>query len=191
MLPVSEYPGEMKLKDALEVYFNKYHFPNGGYEAKYFHIKLGPVLIPVPNTRARIIAVKFHDLHHVITGYSAHWKGETEIGAWEVASGCGKHWVAWILNFGSFFVGFYLYPKSIYKAFMNGRSVRKNLYTGYVYDGSLLQRTAKELRDEMGTETQKAISRNDVFLFICWCTTVILVTAFYLLLLTKTINFFI
>src|SRR5437879_1772025 len=26
------------------------------------------------------------------------WRGEAEIGAWEIASGCGRHHAAWILN---------------------------------------------------------------------------------------------
>jgi NADPH:quinone reductase-like Zn-dependent oxidoreductase len=36
--------------------------------------------------------VKLHDIHHVLTGYDTTWRGKAEIGAWEIASGCGRHY---------------------------------------------------------------------------------------------------
>ena len=114
------YPNEIKIKDALQLYFVNYHFADGGYNDRYFKIKIGPLLIPVPNTRSRLKAVKFHDIHHILTGYTALWKGEVEIGAWEISSGCGDLLIAWLLNFGSFGVGIFLYPKALFKAFMMG-----------------------------------------------------------------------
>ena len=81
---------------------------------KLFKIKLGPVFIPLPNTKARVDAVKFHDIHHLLTEYPATLRGEAEIGAWEIASGCGKYYAAWVLNFGSFFYGMFFFPKATY-----------------------------------------------------------------------------
>ncbi|MEJ7671738.1 MAG: hypothetical protein WKF59_03300 [Chitinophagaceae bacterium] len=102
----NEFNNELILKDALQLYFSKYHFENGGYHLKWFKIKVGPIYIPLPNTKARIDAVKIHDIHHILTEYKATLKGEAEIGAWELAWGCGKYYVAWILNMGSFFMVF-------------------------------------------------------------------------------------
>jgi hypothetical protein len=48
----------------------------------------GRLKLAFPNTQARIRAVRYHDLHHVVTDYETNWKGESEIGAWEVATGC-------------------------------------------------------------------------------------------------------
>lgn len=144
------YSNDLKVEEALRVYFAKYHFADGGYQDKYFKIKTGPLFIPVPNTKARIRAVKIHDIHHLLTEYTALWKGEIEIGAWEIASGCGKHYVAWLLNFGSFSIGLFIYPRALFKAYMAGKRVKTNLYQDSVYDNTLLNKTLGELRAEMG-----------------------------------------
>ena len=162
------YPNEMKIRVALQLYFAKYHFSDGGYRDKYFRIKIGPILIPFPNTESRITAVKFHDIHHLLTEYTAFWKGEVEIGAWEIASGCGKHFIAWLLNFGSFSVGLLLYPKALFKAFMMGRSVKSNLYYNYVYDEHLLNRTVGELRKELEINNSRKNNLFDYAYFVFW-----------------------
>ena len=162
------YPNEMRIEDALQRYFATYHFADGGYRDKYFKIKIGPVLIPVPNTKSRIAAVKLHDIHHLLTEYPATWKGEVEIGAWEIASGCGNFMVAWLLNFGSFGVGVFLYPKALFRAFMMGRHVKSNLYHHWVYDQALLNKTVGKLRDELAIGRLKKNSLQDHSLFIVW-----------------------
>lgn len=68
---------DLKVKDALELYFKKYQFTNGAYDDKFFGIKIGPVFIPVPNTKARITAVKIHDIHHLLTEYTAFIRGRS------------------------------------------------------------------------------------------------------------------
>ena len=149
-MQASVYPDDLKIENALQMYFQKYHFADGGYHDKYFRIKIGPVFIPFPNTKSRIKAVKFHDIHHLLSEYSARWKGEVEIGAWEIASGCGNLLIAWFLNFGSFGLGMFLYPKAVFNAFMMGRHVKSNLYHNYIYDDFLLKRNLGELRKELG-----------------------------------------
>ena len=37
------YPDNLIVKDALEVYFSKYHFKDGGYQDKFFKIKIGHI----------------------------------------------------------------------------------------------------------------------------------------------------
>ena len=125
---MSAYSDDLKIKDALEFYFSKYHFKDGGYQDKFFKIKLGAYYIPFPNIKARVEAAKIHDIHHIITGYKANYKGEGEIGVLEIASGCGKFWAAWIFNMGSFIIGMLFYQRSLLNAFLNGRSVKTNLY---------------------------------------------------------------
>jgi hypothetical protein len=159
------YPDHMKVKDALQIYFNRYHFADGGYNDPYFKIKLGPLFIPVPNTASRIKAVKLHDIHHLLTGYTAFWEGEVEIGAWEIASGCQRFFVAWLLNFGSFAVGLLLYPKKLFRAFMLGRQSSSNLYYGTVYNETLLESTLGELRKKFGMDRKKQNEPLDYFYF--------------------------
>ena len=112
-----EYAYDSKIKDALRLYFSKYQFVNGGYDLKWFKIKAGPIFIPLPNIKARVDAVKLHDIHPLITGYPATLRGEAEIGGWEIAFGCGKYYAAWILNFGSFFYGLIFFPRVTFESF--------------------------------------------------------------------------
>lgn len=138
------------LREALQRYFAQYHFADGGYTERWFRIKLGPLFIPLPNIPARVRAVKVHDVHHVLTGYRADWKGEVEIGAWELASGCGRYWVAWLLNAGSFTIGLVLYPRALWRAFREGRRVGMNLYHGVPYNDALLDSRVSGLRARYG-----------------------------------------
>lgn len=163
------YPDNWKVKDALQAYFSKYHFENGGYHLKWFKIKLGPVFIPLPNTKGRIEAVKIHDIHHLLTEYPATLKGEAEIGAWEIASGCGSYVAAWVLNFGSFFYGMIWFPKAVYRAFMRGRSMSTNLYHGVKYDEQLLKKEVGELRRFAGFEEPRKNDWRDYVLFQGYC----------------------
>ena len=161
------YADSLILKDALQIYFSKYHFPEGGYSKKWFSIKLGPLHIPLPNIKSRVDAVKIHDIHHILTEYNADWKGEIEIGGWEIASGCEKYTMAWLLNLGSFFIGMFLYPRSLFKAFMSGRRCETNLYFKSDYE-KFSNATVGELRRKINFNC-RANSIQDYFLFATWC----------------------
>ena len=47
----------------------------------------GCMLVPLPNIEARRRYLKYHDLHHLITGYSVGRIGEGEVSAWELGTG--------------------------------------------------------------------------------------------------------
>jgi ubiquinone biosynthesis protein Coq4 len=81
-------------------------------------LKAGPFVFPFPNTKARVHAVKLHDLHHVLTDYETTWTGEAEIAAWEIASGCGPYYAAWLLNFGALAIGLLIAPRKTCRAFL-------------------------------------------------------------------------
>ncbi|MFI5218611.1 MAG: hypothetical protein ACHQNT_03905 [Bacteroidia bacterium] len=163
------YSDTLKVKDALQIYFSQYHFKDGGYNDRFFKIKLGSVYIPLPNIKARIDAVKIHDIHHLVTEYNANYKGEAEIGGWEIASGCGKYWVGWILNMGSFIIGMMFYQRPLLKAFLKGRLVKTNLCQGTVYNDELLNKTVGELRSEIGINTSQKNTAKDYLFFVLWC----------------------
>jgi len=100
----------MKIGDALRIFLKKNNFTTGGHNDKYLKIRRGKIFIPILNTNAKIKAVKLHDIQHLLTEYLADLKGEVIIGAWKIASGCNKSFVAWFLNFYSFSIG--LFPSS-------------------------------------------------------------------------------
>jgi hypothetical protein len=69
------------MRDARGQYFALNNFKDGGYDDKWVSLKLGPIPFGFPNTKARIRAVKLHDLHHVLAEYDTSYIGESEIGA--------------------------------------------------------------------------------------------------------------
>jgi hypothetical protein len=162
------YDDALKVKDALLLYFSRYHFENGGYHLKWFKIKLGFLYIPMPNIKARIDAVKIHDIHHLVTEYEATLQGEAEIGGWEIGSGCEKYTVAWVLNFGSFFYGMIFFPRFLFRAFLRGRRTATNLYFNIKYDEALLNKTVGELRRTIEPGTKKN-SFKDYLSFAFYC----------------------
>ena len=145
------YAPELSLRDGRQAYFRQAGFDNGGYAERWVRLKAGPITFIFPNTAARVRAVKLHDLHHVLTEYDTTWTGEAEIGAWEIASGCGRHYPAWLLNFGAFAIGLAIAPRQSYRAFVRGRHTA-NLYRTE-FSESLLERPSGEVRRELSIDS--------------------------------------
>jgi hypothetical protein len=161
------YHADSALRAARERYFEINNFKDGGYEEGWVKMKAGPVPIWFPNTVARVKAVKFHDIHHVLTEYPTTWAGEAEIGAWEVATGCAAHYQAWLLNLLAFAIGLVINPRGVYLAFMRGRHTR-NLYRT-TYSDELLARTVGEMRRELKLDKEPVRpSPADRRAFIFW-----------------------
>src|SRR3954471_11477559 len=161
------YAPDAVIRDARERYFAVAGFDNGGYADKWVRLKAGPLTVKFPNTAARIRSVKLHDIHHILTEYDTSWTGEAEIGAWEVASGCGRHSVAWTLNLGAFGIGLVIAPRRTYRAFIRGRHSR-NLYPT-VFREAMLNERVGSMRDELsiGSDPPRA-SVADRMMFVVW-----------------------
>lgn len=140
----AEYARDMTMQTARDRYFEANGFgADGGYNDAWVDFKLGPVPLPFPNTAGRVEAVKFHDLHHVLTGYETNALGEFEISAWEVAAGCKGYVAAWALNLSGMSAGLVAAPRRTFAAFVRGRRSRA-LY-GEAFD-SLLDETVGDMR---------------------------------------------
>jgi hypothetical protein len=86
---------------------------------------MGRVAIPLPNPPARRRALFFHDTNHVLTGYDTTFsRGEVEIAAFEVGSGCGAYAIAWAINLSLLLIGVLLRPVAVFRAFVRGRHAR-------------------------------------------------------------------
>ncbi len=88
----------------------------------------GCMLVPLPNIETRRRFLKYHDLHHLITGYSVGRIGEGEVSAWEL--GTGSVLVSPLLgmmNLIALSTGLVLEPKRMWRAFQRGCRSR-NLY---------------------------------------------------------------
>ena len=187
---MNQFDGNLKVKDALPIYFSRYHFKDGGYNDKWFKIKLGPVYIPMPNIKMRVDAVKIHDIHHLVTEYEANMKGEVAIGGWELASGCFNYPAAWILNLGSFAYGMLFHQRTLLDAFLKGKRSVSNLYHNTVYDDVLLNKTIGELREKIQLSDSKGNSTNDYLQFAFYCIFVVIYHSIFLYLIYKLIRLF-
>jgi hypothetical protein len=160
---------DLPVRVARARYFEDNEFgADGGYGAKWVTLKLGPLPLAFPNTAARIAAVKLHDLHHVVTGYATTPTGEAEIGAWEVASGCGRYTAAWMLNLWAMSYGTWLAPRALFRAFVRGRH-SGNLYHGATLDDALLDRSVSDLRAQLHVPMEPVrVATDDGIAFVAW-----------------------
>ena len=158
----------LSLGEARARYFEENGFgADGGYAKRWVKLELGRVPFWIPNTAARVRAVRRHDLHHVLTGYSTTPTGEAEIGAWEIASGCGRYTAAWILNLWALSYGLWLAPRAVWRAFQRGRRCR-NLYHAEL-DDAVLERPVAHLRAALAIPRDDVAPRaGDVLAFAGW-----------------------
>lgn len=148
---MSHHDPAISLRDARSRYFEANGLgASGGYEKKWVPLSFGPLRFAIPNTPGRVWAVRYHDLHHVVTGYDTSWVGESEIGAWELASGCRDLVAAWVLNLYAMQLGLWLAPRAVWHAFVRGRHTR-NLY-GEAFDDALLDETVDAMRRRLGLD---------------------------------------
>lgn len=146
----ANYDPASTMRDARTLYFQVNGFgESGGYDDPWVDFKLGPLPMPFPNTPGRVRAVRYHDLHHVLTGYDTDIVGEFEISAWEIAAGCKGFVAAWQLNLGGMFGGLLVAPRRTLRAFLRGRHSR-TLYGDELE--ALLQSHVGELRARMGVD---------------------------------------
>ncbi|WP_437288052.1 hypothetical protein [Sorangium sp. So ce406] len=146
-----QYDEGLTMRQARAIYFDVNRFgADGGYGDAWVDFKLGPLPVPFPNTQARLRAVRYHDLHHVLTGYDTNTIGEFEISAWEIGAGCKDFVAAWQLNLGGLFAGLLSAPRRTVRAFFRGR--RSETLYGRPFE-ALLDRTVGELRREMRVDT--------------------------------------
>jgi hypothetical protein len=102
---------------------------DGGQSSPFVKIQLTPkIAIYFPNFDSRRRAVLRHDVHHMVTGYSAaSLAGESEISAWEIASGCTRYPAAFFINTAGVLSGLPFNFRNGLRAFARGRRTR-NLY---------------------------------------------------------------
>lgn len=163
---MAQYDDHLTLEQARKRYFEIFNLGEGGYTDRWVTVKMGPIPITFPNTKGRIEAVQRHDLHHVATGYDANWVGETEIGAWEVASGCGRFGAAWILNLYAFAVGLVMWPSNVFRSFLRGRR-ELNLYLAPLPDGILSEKVS-EFKKRLRIGIDPSIRPMDYVAFTFW-----------------------
>jgi len=140
---------------------------DGGYGAAWVRLKLWRIPLAFPNTAGRRRAVRFHDLHHVLTEYPTTWRGEFEIAAWEVAGGINRYWEGWLLDLLGFACGLAVWPHRVYRAFMRGRRCGNLYYEEW--DDSILAARVGEVRSRLGLDAADVRpTTRDRLAFVFW-----------------------
>jgi hypothetical protein len=162
-----EYDRGQTLREARERYFAAAGLGSGGYDQKWVPLAMGPLRFAIPNTAGRVHAVRYHDLHHVVTGYGTDWTGEGEIGAWEVASGCRDLLAAWVLNLYAMQLALFFAPRAVWRAFVRGRHSR-NLYAE-PWSEALLEESVAGMQSRLGLASGPSqASLGDRLSFASW-----------------------
>lgn len=138
--------------DARARYYEQNGFgADGGDSLRWVPVKILGLTFHIPNTEGRRRAVRIHDLHHVLTGYRTDLRGEAEIAAWELASGCWRWPAAVVLNSGALGLGALIAPRRIARAWARGRKTG-NLYGERGGIDHLLPRQVGEVRAALGLD---------------------------------------
>lgn len=148
----------MLVRDALAHYFAINGFSAEAYTAPTVEIPIGPLTIPLPNSAGRKRVVRFHDLHHLATGYGTDLVGEAEIGAWELRAGC-VGLAAYVYNGMAVAMGLLIAPLRTAQAFRDARGAITIYRLGLDYE-SALALDLLELRRRLGVKTDGLATRH-------------------------------
>lgn len=150
---------------------------DGGKSLRWVRVRFLGVPVVFPNFEARRRILFPHDVHHLLTGYETSWRGEAEIGGFELASGCRRHWAAWMFNSGGFLFGLAIAPRRMFLAFVRGRRCRNFYGTEEPVAAAL---TVDAARRQLGLDRPvPAGTGSDTVWFAAWAVGVV---AFWLVL---------
>ncbi len=170
------------LRQARAQYFAASGFDEATYTDDWVDIEFGPLPLRIPNLAARRRIVPLHDLHHALTGYRADLPGESEIAAWELASGIGLgSWVAWYLDLLAMAWAVFVMPRRLFRAFIRGR--RSCNFYGGRFDPAVLDHDVEHLREAMGLGRVPRAGVGDVWMYIL-CVLLALVVGLFSLFVT-------
>jgi hypothetical protein len=111
-------------QEPLSAALGRYYLANGFSPESpetFIQVRFGGITLPFPNTDGRRRVLRWHDLHHVATGYETDLRGEAEIAGFELGAGCGRSFEAWFYNLGAFSIGLVRWPHRTIDAFLRGR----------------------------------------------------------------------
>ena len=136
------------MSETVRVGRNRYLAANNlsveSYAAPGFPIYVWRWAVWVPNPGR----LPYHDLHHVVTGYSTGVVGEAEISAYELRGGCHS-WMIFGLCVGAIAWGLCLSPRRVWRAWRRARGTR-TLYDSPIPYEDLLDMELSALREHLG-----------------------------------------
>jgi hypothetical protein len=121
------------LQDELDAFYKRSGFGDvPGARPRTVRVYTGCLLVPMPNIEARRRFLKYHDLHHLVTGFSIGRIGEGQVSAWELGSGSAfVSPMLGVMNLIALSTGLVLDRKRMWRAFRLGCNSR-NLYSAAI-----------------------------------------------------------
>ena len=117
------YPADWTVRQAVAVYLEENGFPIEDYDKSTVSVTFWSFTFPFPNPPSRQVAVRFHDLHHVVTGFGTDPSGEAEISAWETRRGASAFsWFVRCIVWSGFLFGMFHSPRRTLAAWKAGYS---------------------------------------------------------------------
>lgn len=139
-----------------DAYLAENGFTLASYDEAWVKVAFPGITITIPNTRKRQRAVRWHDLHHVLTRYGTDNAGEGEISAWELRRGLrglGIYVSAIVL--GGTALGLLIAPRRTLQAWRDSGRGQANLFNRDLAEYErVLDLTIGELREQLGIPTQ-------------------------------------
>ena len=80
-------PATLSVRDARDAYLAENGFTIEDYDADHTPVNVWGVWFKFPNPPSRKLALRYHDLHHIMTGYGTDLTGEIESSASELRRG--------------------------------------------------------------------------------------------------------
>src|SRR4051812_21463599 len=158
------YPNELLVRDAREIYFSRSGFNEKSYSETWIKLPVWKWHFYLPNFSARKKVLPLHDIDHVLTEYETDWKGEWQISAYEIGTGCGRYWAGWFINSQGILVGGIFYPRESVRAFARGR--RSIGIYGYDSHLAILSEKVGALRAKLLFPPELVtVSTSDIVLF--------------------------
>jgi hypothetical protein len=118
----------MNIEQSLSKFYEESGFEvETGNRPAFVAVFVGCLLIPLPNVETRRKYIKYHDLHHVITGFGATQVGEGEVSAWELGTGSFLQPILMFMNLIAISTALAVDPTRVFKAYLLGCKSR-NLY---------------------------------------------------------------
>ena len=146
----NKFPDECTLNQAIDLFYQKNGFGPivGDREPLTVGVYTGCLIVPMPNIGVRHKYLKYHDIHHILTGYTVGRIGEGEVSAWELGTGSMfSHPILGIMNLIALSTGFFLAPRRMLQAYKLGLKSSNNydLKTRVWLDSQAGEITVQEL----------------------------------------------
>ena len=145
---MSSDPASIKVLAARDRYLVDSGYSVETYRDPRFKITIGKFVLTVPNPGK----VHYHDLHHVVSGYSTGLVGEGEVSAYEIRGGSHSLPI-FLLCAGAVAIGFVLSPRRIVRAFRAAKG-SKTLYRSQIPYETLLEMELAELRCQLNISVE-------------------------------------